>query len=563
MSILTEEEIEKLKEDNPKKKIVRYFFLISGVAIFILGILFFLLGIDFNLILLDLNFSFIVDLLLIIIGMILISKYYIAAYYIRENSIVLKKTKNLREPVSKSIKFNSFAFTRLIAAILLIVAGFLSLSIFGTDVGHEVPYGSAVFLGGPSWFYVTGLPALGFGFGLLLYFFLSPFRGIFSKSENFFFFYEIHPGFPWLTEIPIKDIEMIRYQNNYLGPKLMWIPAFFPFIVMQLMTSLALFSAERAAPEHTLSWTFLIISIIEIISLIILVFFQQKYYEIATNSRLYEMWFAPLSFKNRQDFDKEFSDFLGCNIEFKGKPVDNINSFEDLSTKHFKISNLIFGGFLILLSLIILNNMIIFGPLFWWFALIYGFILIAKFISQDLSKEIGDSIKYDKQTKSFTFNRKLFLKFQYYSALNVETVRVKKWFRKLDAFDVLFISGLMLFSTLQLGFGWAINDSFSVILDNTITTLIWVIMFFIIFAYTCVPIDVIEISTKTITYHIPITKKGKIKSYLRRYFVNLKMSLKFLRTEEMKKVFYLRSGMLFSIIIGVIIYLLIYFVFLF
>ena len=171
MSILTEEEIENLKKDNPKKRIIRIFFLISGVAILVLGLLSFLIGIDFNFVLLDLNFSFVVHLLLIIIGMILISKFYIASYYIRENSIVFKKTKNLREPISNIIKFNSFAFTRLIAGILLIIAGFLSLSVFGTDVGHEVPYGSAVFLGGPSWFYVTGLPALGFGFGLLLYFF--------------------------------------------------------------------------------------------------------------------------------------------------------------------------------------------------------------------------------------------------------------------------------------------------------------------------------------------------------------------------------------------------------
>ena len=556
MSILTEEEIESLKKDNPKKKIVRLFFLISGVAIFILGILFLLLGVDFNFTLLDLNFSFVVDLLLIIIGMVLISKYYIASYYIRENSIVFKKTKNLREPIHKSIKFNSFAITRLIAAILLIIAGFLSLAIFGTDVGHEVPYGSAVFLGGPSWFYVTGLPALGFGFGLLLYFFLSLFRGIFSKSENFFFFYEIHLGFPWLTEIPIKDIEMIRYQNNYLGPKLMWIPAFFPFVVMQLMTSIALFSAERAAPEYTLSWTFLIISIIEIISLIILVFFQQKYYEIATDSRLYEMWFAPLKFKNRHDFNKEFSEFLGCN-------VDNINSIEDFNNQHFKIFNLIFGFLLIVLSMIIINNMIIFGPLFWWLALIYGFILITKSISQDFGKKNGDSISYDQQSKLFAFKRELPFKFQCFSASNVERVRIKKWFRKLDAFDLVFISGLLLFSTLQLGFGWAINDSFSVIMDNIITTLIWLVLIFIIFAYVCVPIDVIEIITKTITYHIPITKGAQIKSYLKRYFVNLKISLKLLTTEEMKKVFFLRIVTLFSIIIGVVLYLLIYFIFLF
>lgn len=563
MSILTEEEIENLKKDDPKKRIVRIIFLISGIAILILGLLFFILGIDFNFILLDLNFSFVIDLLMIIFGMILISKFYIASYYIKENSISFKKVRSLRELITKSIKFNSVAFTRLIAALLLIIAGFLSLSVFGTDVGHEVPYGSAVFLGGPSWFYVTGLPALGFGFGLLLYFFLSPFQGIFSKSENFYFFYEIHPGFRWLTEIPIKDIEMVRYQNNYLGPKLTWIPAFFPFIVMQLMTSIALFSADRAAPEYTLSWTFLIISIIEIISLIILVLFQQKFFEIATNSRLYEMWFVPSRFKNRQDFDTKFSEFLGINIDPKRKKEDAINSFEDISNSHFKFFNLLFGGFLISLSLIMLNNMIIFGQLFWWLALIYGFILITKSINSDFSKKNGDFLSYEEQAKKCVFNRNMPLKFQYYSAINVETVKVKKWFRRLDAFDVLFISGLVLFSTLQQGFGWAVSNSFSLIIDNTVSTFIYLVIIFIIFLYICLPIDVIEIITKTITYHIPISKKAKNQSFLRGYFDNLKTSLKRLTTKEMKKVFYLRIGTLSSIIVGAILYLLIYFTFLF
>ena len=167
MSLLSEEEIEDLKKDNPKKKIVRIFFLITGISVVVLGTTFFFLGMDFKFIVFDLNFSFIIDIVLTIIGMILISKFYIASYYIRENSIVFKKVRDLRETVSITINFNSFAFTRLIAALFLIIGGVLSLIVFGTDVGHEVPYGSAIFLGGPSWFFVTGLPSLGFGFGLL------------------------------------------------------------------------------------------------------------------------------------------------------------------------------------------------------------------------------------------------------------------------------------------------------------------------------------------------------------------------------------------------------------
>ena len=557
MSMLSEEEIENLKKDNPKKMIVRYIFLGAGIILFALGIIFFFVGMDFNVIILDLNFSFIIDILLAIFGMILISKFYIASYYIRENSIVFKKTKDLREPITKKITFSSFSFTRIIAALLLIFGGFISISVFGTDIGHEVPYGSAIFLGGPSWFYVTGLPALGFGFGLLLYFLLSPFRGIFSKSENFYFFYEIRPGFPWLTEIPIKDIEMMRYQDNHLGPKLTWIPVFFPFIVMQLMTSLSLFSAERAAPEHVLSWTFLLITILEIISLIILVFFQQKFFEIATDTRLYEMWFSPLRIKNRKEFDEEFSIFLGLNLESRSEEF-NEHTLKEVNRNHFSLFNLLFGSFLIILSLIILNNMIIFGPLFWWLALIYGFILITKSLSYDFDKKNGDSYYYDPKKKKFIFKRMLLFKFQYFSASNVKELKIKKWYRKLDAFDVLFIIGLLFFSTLQQGFGWLVTDSLTLAIDNTISTIILLLLIIIIFLYICVPINVIEIITKTIRYHISISICRKEKSFGKNLLFNLKRGLRLLTTKEFKKTFYTRLGILFSVILGVSLYLLIY-----
>ena len=306
MSLLSDREIESLKEVHPKKKILRIFFMVLGLVFVLIGFLFIIFGFDFDIILLDINFSLVIDIIIILIGMIITSKYFIASYYLRENSIIFKRMRDMREPIDKHIKFNSFAYTRLAAAILLTIAGLLSLSIFGTDIGHEVPYGSAVFLGGPSWFYVTGLSALGFGLSLLLYCFLSLFRGIFSHSQNFYFFYEVRPGFPWLTEIPKKDIEAIRYQNNYLGPKLLWIPAFFPFIVMQFMTAIPLLGAERAAPEHVLSWVFIIISFIEIIALIIHVCFQQNYFEIATESRVYEMWFSPIKFKKLSLFKEKF-----------------------------------------------------------------------------------------------------------------------------------------------------------------------------------------------------------------------------------------------------------------
>ncbi|MHA1623934.1 MAG: hypothetical protein ACTSWH_02265 [Promethearchaeota archaeon] len=563
MNLLSDQEIESLKEVHPKKKILRTIFLVLGLVFVLIGFLFIILGFDFNIIILDLNFSLVIDIIIILIGMIITSKYFIASYYLRENSIVFKRMRNMRETIDKHIKFNSFAFTRLAAAILLTVAGLLSLLVFGTDIGHEVPYGSAVFLGGPSWFYVTGLPALGFGLGLLLYCFLSLFRGIFSHSKNFYFFYEVRPGFPWLTEVPKKDIEAIRYQNNHLGPKLMWIPAFFPFIVMQLMTAIPLFGAERAAPEYVLSWVFVIISIIEIIALLILVCFQQNYFEIATESRVYEMWFSPIKFKKLSLFKENFSEFLECDVDVRKDEKTNVGIFQNLNNKHFQMFNLVFGLILVVLSLIMLINMVFFGQLVWWLALIYGFILLLKAFSYDFSDKNGDNFVYSDKSKEFSFRRVFQYKFHYVSARNVEEISTKKWFRKLDAFDIIFISGLLIFMIFQQGYGWGLADSITLIFDNIFSTIILIIITTCIFYYLCFPIDVIEFKTTTIKYRIPVTIKLKYKNIFDKYVKGFAMFLKNNQEKDVKRTFFMRLGAMSLIIVGVVSYVLIFFLFFF
>lgn len=567
MSLLSEEEIENLKKVHPKKKILRLIFLVSGFFIIILGLILLIIGFDFDFNIDGINVSFIIDILVIVFGMIIASKYFIAPYYIRENSLTLKRLRSLREPVDNVIKFFSLSITRLIAAIILILTGFISFNIFGLDVGHEVKYGSAVVLGGPSWFYVTGLPVLGIGITLLLYFFLSPFHGTFSKSKNFFFFYEIRPGFPWLTEIVRDDIEAIRYQNNHLGPKLGWLVFFMPFIVLQLMTAIPLFGAERAAPEYTLSWIFVIISILEVISLFFLVLTPQNYFEIATKDRLYEMWFSPLKFRKQSQYKEEFSKFLGCNIDtIKTDRIDNNSNgsmFKDISKTHFHLFKLIFALFLIVSAIIMLTQMVLFGPFVWWIALTYGFILLVKSFCFDFSNHDEDHFYYNNDNKIFRFSRKFSYKFHYVAAFKVNNIEVKKWFRKLDFFDLAGICGLLLFLTIQQTEAWLIADTQRLIIDNLISTFYMIVTFIFIFLYLCLPIDVIELSTPSITYRLNITSKLKEKNTFRKYLTNMKNLPIDLRKPKMKKTLILRGGIMGLIIIGALTYIIIYFVFFF
>lgn len=570
MNNLSDEEIENLKKIHPKKRILRLIFLVIGGAIILLGFLLLLTGFDFGITLDGINISLLADVLIIVFGMIIASKYFIAPYYLRENSITVKTLRNLREPVNKYIKFTSLSITRLVASGLLIQIGLFSLLIFGLDVGHEVRYGSAVVLGGPSFFYVSGLPALGIGLSLLLYFLLSPFRGNFAQSENFYFFYELRPGFPWLTEIPKKDIEGIRYQNNHLGPKLAWVILLMPFIVLQLMTAIPLFEAERAAPEYVLSITFTITSIIEIIVLLILVMLPQNYFELATEQRLYEMWFSPIRLRNQAEITKDIANVLGCEINER-VISDNSNSslkaetdlFSEICNTHFHLLTLIFGIFLVISAIIMLTQMILFGHIVWWISLIYGFILIIKAVNYDFSKRGGDLFYFNPQNKFFSFKRNFGYKFHYTSAFKVDSVKVKKGFRRLDFFDIAGTLGLLMFLMIQQGGGWLLADTPALLLDNVISTIFMVIVMIFIFLYICLPIDVVEFTTPSISYRIPITTKYNDSNLIIKYLKNLKKFPKEVFTPELKKTFLIRIGILLALIIGVLIYLTINFTFYF
>ena len=561
MSVLSEEEIEGLRIPLPKRRKMRFIFLIIGTVIILIGALLLLFGIDFEVMISGYNFSLIFDILIMIIGAIVASKYFIAPYDLKENSYGKRELRDLREPVDKTIKFRSLSITRLVAAILFLMVCLITLEIFGTEQGDESKYGSFFSLGGPSYFYAMGIPAFGISFGLFLYFFLSPFKGTFSQSKNFYFFYEKRPACPWLTEIPKKDIEGVRYQNNYLGPKLSWIVLLMPFIGLQLMAAIPLFSSLRGAPDYVFSWTLTICSIIEIIALILLVILPQSYYEIATKDRLYEMWFSPLKRKKKAQFTKEFSEFLGCDMKREGKANKadlkeskdqtelGKDSFSEVNSKHFQLFNLVFGLFLFISAIIMHTQMVLFGPMVYCGALIYGSILLVKAFSHDFSNKKSNSFYFNENDKLFRFKRNFSYKFQYIASNNVEAVRMRKWFRKLDFFDIAMIGWLLIMLTMQQVQGWALADTLLIILDNLISTFFMIIVIVFSILFLCVPIDVVEIKTPTITYRIRNTTKLKEKNLLKKYINNLKSFPKEVRRGEMKKTFYIRIGIILSLII--------------
>jgi len=330
------------------------------------------------------------------------------------------------------------------------------------------------------------------------------------------------------------------------------------------MTAIPLLVVENAGPDFVLSLTFIILSFIDIVVLVILVIFQQKYFEIATKEKLYEMWFSPIKLKNKLHFKENFANFLECNPNLRDAETNEDDKvFSSVNSTNFQLFKLIFGLFLITIALIMLTQMVLFGPQVWWFALMYGSMLIVKAVLHDFSKKNGDSFNFNEESKEFKFKREFLQKFHYVAAKNVESISVKKWYRKIDFFDVFGICGLLVFLTLQQLEGWIAADTLILRIDNVISTLLWILVIVLFILYLCFPIDFIEVKSPSITYRIQISLKLKEANRVKQFIKNLKNFPKEIMEPEMKKTFLIRMSGIFGLIFGSLFYMMIYFLFFF
>jgi len=123
--------------------------------------------------------------------------------------------------------------------------------------------------------------------------------------------------------------------------------------------------------------------------------------------------------------------------------------------------------------------------------------------------------------------------------------------------------GLLVFLTLQQLEVWITADTLNLVLDNLISTSLWIVIIIIIVFYLCLPVDVVEIKTATITYRISITLKLKDKKLISKYMNNLKYFPKEVLKSDMKNTFLARISVVILLIFGAMIYVAAYFVFIF
>lgn len=540
-------EIDIIKELYEKPRRLILIILILGAFLLVLGFFIIVLsyavefidaGIDFEVAFILGWFLFGIGLFMCIkITIMKIPKPHIVSFY-------LEKYFEVNEKPEKSIRFYSFALSRLIASLLLLIMGFVDLFILTGGLSHHsAPFGQAIVLGGPSYFYTVGLfPSL-FGIGLLLYVMISSFRGVFSNSKNKVYFHEFRSTSIWTTKILKKDIEALRYQNNHLGPKLIWVVLLMPFIVLSFIEGFYLINLY-AIPrlENPIQGILLIFSaIMECFALFFLVLTPQHYFEIATKDDLYEMWFEPekskIRLKEIDPITEDISEVFECSM--KKEEISEFMKSNQISTTHRSYTNLILGIFFIATSVVMWNLFILFGTLYWWFAIIFGSILVIRAISQDFSDVNGDLIECNDSDKILKFQRKFRYKFFKIRTYKPTELKLAKQFRKLDFFDVAAIPGLLFFISLQITQSWALATSTVLILDSVISTIFMVVVCFLIFIYLCVPLDQVKLKTSSITYFLPVTLKSREK-------FNFKVVL----SKPLKKTFLLR--LLFIVIMVVV-----------
>ena len=543
-------EIDIIKELYEKPRRLILIILILGAFLLILG--FFIIVLSYTVEFIDAGIDFEVAFILgwvlfgfglflcIKITIMKIPKPHIVSYY-------LDKFFEVNEKPEKSIRFYSFAFSRLIASLLFLILGFVDLFILTGGLSHHsAPFGQAIVLGGPSYFYTVGLfPSL-FGIGLFLYVMISSFRGVFSNSKNNLYFHEFRPTSPWTTKIPKRDIEALRYQNNQLGPKLIWVVLLMPFIILSFIEGFYLINMY-AIPrlENPIQGILLIFSaIMECFALFFLVLTPQHYFEIATKDDLYEMWFEPekskIRLKEIDPITEDISEVFECAPDTT--KISDFMKENKISSTHRHYTNLILGIFFIATSIAMWNFFIFFGTLYWWFAIIFGSILLIRAISQDFSNINGDLIEYDDSSKILKFYRKFQYKFNFICTYKPTELSIVKQFRKLDFFDISAIPGLLFFISFQLVQSWALATSPVLILDSIISTIFMVVVCILIILYLCIPLNEVEFRTSTISYYIPITLKFREK-----------FNFKSLLSKSLKKTFLLRLLFIVIMVVATII----------
>ncbi|MHA1820093.1 MAG: hypothetical protein ACTSU2_12205 [Promethearchaeota archaeon] len=480
------------------------------------------------------------------------------------------KIKNITERLDIDFKasFLSVAWSRVIPAVLLIIMGIVDFKIFGYSVGpptrewlgQYMGTGTAFILGGFSFFYPIGLPALGIGISLLIYGLLSPFYGHLIKTNNSIVLKEWKIYKPSLTEIPLSKLKAVRIRNNHLGPKVIWIYVFLPIILISSSLAIHLFNHPLAS-NNTLP-TFIMLTVAaELTSVLLLTLFPQSQIEFLTDKYLYDKYIMRVYKDDPYKFvenliehikDPKYSGELKQKSPSVSDEHDALEIFGNkIPKKQVSTLRIITGASLIIIGLIDTYRELFFGILVWSAAVVYGLILLIDAIFKDYKnieqikpqtsiETNRDTVVTSKSSLILSY-KSLWKKFKLV-IFDAEELSVKENLRKLDVPDIIGIPWILLNMGIEIVFGFRLQASDTVSLLTSINNIICVIIFIyfvVLFGIMLlVPIFGISIKLKgdrTYNLHIPISehkisliqmrKRCSFRCVLKSIFINRRSSV--------------------------------------
>jgi hypothetical protein len=305
------------------------------------------------------------------------------------NDTAVSDAANTREREGQGVTFISIHWSRLIAGGIFVLTGLLDFYYLGYAIGNHTGTGTAIFLGGPSFFWLIGMPILAIGGVLIIYFLVSPLKYTFKFDVQGSSF---DANVKWLClgwSYHISPVSRITYQRHRLGPKTIWIAILVPWIIWIVEYGAGLFDLPRIV-SITLPTMMIFTAISDAAALAVLIFLMPSSLRVYSPSRVYEFW---ISCPPRNDVvERYFLDHLcpGC----KPSQVE----------RKTHCTRLVTGVSLCAGSLLGLFADVLFGEWFSMVGLVYGIVLVLEACFDDVNQECTDREFSQRETRYRLFN---------------------------------------------------------------------------------------------------------------------------------------------------------------
>jgi len=174
----------------------------------------------------DVNLTFLIWIIMFIIGIVVIIKGITPKSNLFENTPSFKIKKELDDyeyKGEKEVKISNFAWFQLVCSILLFIVAIIQYIEWGADFSFDNGKGNWIFLGGPSLFYATSFFPTFYAVGLMLYAIFSQKNIIFQETKDSYVICEKRFTLKNYTEIPKDKITAVFISNTKTGVRFLWI----------------------------------------------------------------------------------------------------------------------------------------------------------------------------------------------------------------------------------------------------------------------------------------------------------------------------------------------------